>query len=485
MIKTLLRLFLLAMVGMVLSGCSFHSYQSTLTKIEISEYRKPDSLTIAKNKHSAGSIIWEEYYKDENLKALIDTALHRNLNLYSTLLQIEKANNYISKVTGSFWPTFNLRVHQNEIRRNRPEYSYNQHGIGLALNNWEIDLWGKLTSTKRAALANALRQEANMQGVKVKLIADVATLYYKLIGLDTKLESANDIIAKNQAYLTEQEKRIKAYENELTRGKLKKEANNLISRANIAVEQAKAELYRAKATKPDIEAQIFITENALNLLLSRESGYIPRTRIEYIITPELMTDTISIGVPAELLHYRPDVMAAEYAVREAFHLKDAARSAFYPSLTLNASIGTEENYNTRWSDFSGTIVYNLFAGITQPILNRSNLKYNKKVRQIESQQKLADYKQTVLKACMEVSNILVFYQKNYTKVTNLAMRYAALRQAFNYSMELYQRNTVTYLDVLAAQSQLLQTRIEMSDAFVSYYTQRVELYKALGGGSLQ
>jgi hypothetical protein len=70
--------------------------------------------------------------------------------------------------------------------------------------------------------------------------------------------------------------------NEITRGKLKKEANELISRSNIAVEQAKAELYRAKAIKPDIQAQIFIAENAMNLLLSRECGEIPRTTRGYV-----------------------------------------------------------------------------------------------------------------------------------------------------------------------------------------------------------
>ena len=85
---------------------------------------------------------------------------------------------------------------------------------------------------------------------------------------------------------------------------------------------------------------------------------------------------------------------------------------------------------------------------------------------------------------MEVSNILVFYQMDYRKVNHIAKRYEALRKAFDYSMKLYQRNTATYLDVLAAQSQLLQTRLDMSDAFVSYYTRRIELYKALGGGAL-
>lgn len=478
-------LFLLCWVGYLVSGCSFHSYEATLTKIEIPNYRKPDSLSIVDSEHSVASLFWKDYYKDHNLKALIDSALQRNLSLYSSLLQMEKASSYLQKSNSSFWPSLGIRLSQNQIRRNKPDYAFNQHGIGLTLTNWEIDLWGKLTSTKRAALANALRQEANMQGVKVKLIADVATLYYRLISLDTKLESTKDIIAKNQAYLTEQEKLISRYENEMSQGKLKKRADELISRSNIAVEQAKAELYRAKAIKPDIEAQIFITENALNLLLSREGGNIPRTRIEQVLTPDVLTDTIHIGVPAELLQYRPDVMSAEYAVREAFHLKDAAKSAFYPSFTLNASLDTEESDGTRWTDFSGTIVYNLFAGLTQPLFNQGNLRHNKRIRDIESRQKLADYKQTVLRACMEVSNILVFYQMNQTKVNHIAKRYEALRKAFEYSKELYRQNTATYLDVLAAQSQLLQTRLDMSDAFVSYYTQRIELYKALGGGSRQ
>lgn len=483
--KTIFRLFLLILLSGLMAGCSFHSYQTALTEIKISHYRQPDSLNITVEENSLGAQIWQDYYRDPHLKALIESALQRNLTLYTSLLQMEKANSYIRKANSSFWPSMDLRLSQNQIQRSQPTDPFNQHGIGLSLTQWEIDLWGKLKSTKRAALANALRQEATMKGVKVKLIADVATLYYRLIGLDTKLESTNDIITKNQAYLSEQEKLIHRYENETTRGKLKKGADDLISRSNLAVEQAKAELYRAKAIKPDIQAQIFIAENAMNLLLSRDHGSIPRTRIEDVLTPDLMEDSINIGIPVELLHYRPDVMASEYAVREAFHLKDAARSAFYPSLTLSGSFSTEENFNTRWSDFSGTLVYNLFAGLTQPLFNKGNLRHNKRLRDLESQQKLADYQQTVLKACMEVSNTLVYYQMNYRKMTNTAKRYEALRKAFDYSRELYQKNTATYLDVLAAQSQLLQTRLDMADSFVNYYTRRIELYKALGGGSMQ
>lgn len=469
-----------------LCGCSFHSYQSTLTEIPMTSYRKPDSLKIVSEHSSIASIVWQDYYKDRNLNALIDSAIQRNQTLYASLLQLDKAAGYLQKSKSDFWPSLHLTASQNQILRNGRTSSFNQHGIGISLTEWEIDLWGKLRSQKRAALANFLKQEANMEGIKVKLIADVATLYYRLIGLDTKLKAVNEIIASNQEYLAEQEKLIKRYYTDSNKSSQSPSSpESFINRSNIAVEQAKAELFRARATKPDIQAEIFITENALNLLLSREQGDIPRTPIEQILTPEILTDTIHIGVPAELLHYRPDVMAAEYTVREAFHLKDAARSAFYPSLNLQAFIGTEENENTSWNDFSGTIVYNLFAGITQPIFNKGKLKYNQRIRDLESLQKLADYKQTVLKACMEVSDILIYYQMNHTKMTNVTKQYESLRKAYTYSRQLYKEQRATYLDVLAAQSQLLGTRLKMSDAFIDYYTRRIELYKALGGGGIK
>lgn len=474
--------FLYLVVVMAFYGCSFNSYQSALTQIDTPVYRKPDSLTIVSEDFSIGSIPWKDYYKDKHLVALIDSVLSRNLSFYSAVLQIEKANSFVQKANREFAPSLGLEINQSQIKRSRPDDAYNQHGIGLTLTNWEIDIWGKLTSNKRAALANALRKEANAQAVKVKLIADVATLYYRLIGLDAKLSAVNEIIATNKEYLAEQEQRIEQYENEATGNQWSSSAETVINKSHVAVEQAKAELYRAKSIKPDIQAQIFITENAINLLLSRAGGSIHRTGIEEVLSLETLSDTIYVGVPAELLHFRPDVMEAEYAVREAFHLKDAARSAFYPSLTLNARLGTEEDDYAHWSNFKGTIVYNLFAGITQPLFNKGKLKHNKKIRDIESKQKLAEYRQTVLKACTEVSNILVFYQMNYTQMTNKAKRYQALRKAFEYSRLLYKENSATYLDVFAAQSQLLQTRLEMSDAFVNYYTRQIELYKALGGG---
>lgn len=473
-----------------LTGCMRSSFQEKSVAVEISAYRKPDSLQFVSTDFNAASMLWQGYYTDPRLEALIDTALARNLTLYGSMLQLEKAAAYIDRAGGNFWPNVELRLAQNEQKVHQRKEAANTFGPSLAITNWEIDLWGRLRSSKRAAVAAALRQEASMQGVKVKLIADVATLYYRLIGLDTKLRSANEIIAGNEVYLAEQEalqRRDATAKVDQDHRRLPRSEMNLadISRADVAVEQARAELFRARAIKPNIESEIFITENALNLLLSRDGGPIERSQIEDILDADRFADTVHIGVPADLIRFRPDVMAAEQAVREAYHLQDAARAALYPALTLQANLAVEGSYYAPFSNYSRSVIYNLFAGITQPVFRRGELRYNRRIREIESKQRVAEFRQTLLTACMEVSNTLMHYQMNQTTVTNLAKRYESLYKAWSYSRRLYARNQASYLDVQAAQSQLLQTRLELSDAFIAYYNQRIALFKALGGGGVQ
>ena len=325
-----------------------------------------------------------------------------------------------------------------------------------------------------------------MQGVRVKLIADVATLYYRLVGLDEKLEAVQEIIVSNQAYLEEQEALLRRGTRkdttQLVIASAGEGSSSALSRTHVAVEQAKAELYRAKAILPDIQSELFITENTLNLLLSRTEGEIQRADLETVIHSRALNDSIAIGIPADLIQYRPDVMLAEAKVREAFHLQDVARAALYPSLRLEVSLFSSEDLVGSWSDFPTSIVYNLFAGLIQPIFSQGELRHAKRVKEIESQQRLMEFKQTVLAACTEVSNTLMYYKMNYLRFVNLAQRYAALKNALSYSQQLYRERRASYLDVLAAQSQLLQIRLDLADAFIGYCTQRITLYKALGGG---
>lgn len=472
---------ILSLVAM--ASCSYNTYNSQYTAIEISKYRKPDSIALVSEDSTMASMLWRDYYTDVHLAELIDTALVRNLTLYSAMLRIEQAASAVTRSKGEFFPNIDFSISESQRKTYNISRPYDVHGFELNLSKWEIDLWGRLNSIKKSKYAELLKETAVMQGVKVKLIADVATLYYRLIGLDSKLQAVNEIIEKNQAYLTEQEHRL--YDNKPSSDGMVNIPNVSITRSNIAVEQAKAELFKAKSARPRILSDIFITENAINLLLSRENTHIPRSSIEDILMGQILSDTIYIGAPVDLIRFRPDVMKAEYEVQMAFHLSDAAKSALYPQLTIGASFGSFESNKSSWSDFVNSLTYNLFAGITQPLFRKGELKYNKRMREIETNRKLAEYRQTVLTACTEVSNTLMFYKMNYERVVNLTKRYESLLKAQAYSQQLNRNNRADYLDVLAAQSQLLQTRFELSDAFIEYYSHRVAIYKVLGGGAIQ
>ena len=454
--------------------------------MEVPAYRQPDSLSMVKEGFTVAGIVWHDYYTDPQLAPLIDSALVRNHTLQSSLLQIQKAVSYYDKSLMSFFPSVTLSLYQNQKKEHAPGVHYNEHGVGIALTNWEVNLWGKLSSKRKAAFESLLQDQAAMQGVRVKLIADVATLYYRLVGLDEKLEAVQEIIVSNQAYLEEQEallrKGTRKDTTQLVIASAGEGSSSALSRTHVAVEQAKAELYRAKAILPDIQSELFITENTLNLLLSRTEGEIQRADLETVIHSRALNDSIAIGIPADLIQYRPDVMLAEAKVREAFHLQDVARAALYPSLRLEVSLFSSEDQVGSWSDFPTSIVYNLFAGLIQPIFSQGELRHAKRVKEIESQQRLMEFKQTVLAACTEVSNTLMYYKMNYSRFVNLAQRYVALKNALSYSQQLYRERRASYLDVLAAQSQLLQIRLDLADAFIGYCTQRITLYKALGGG---
>lgn len=479
--------------SLLIISCSTGSYSSKLTEVTIPNYRIPDSLSVSNDLLSVASILWQNYYKDENLRVLIDEGIRSNYTLHSAILQIDKAESYFVKSRKSFAPAFSIGLSQHEQKRSIRENPYNEHGINLTLTSWEIDLWGKLRSTKKASVADLLAKESSAQAVKVRLIADIATNYYRLICLDAKLEAVNSIIESNEQILARQiefkedENRLKAKQVIPIYEKDKLILPNIISPqitlSDVAIEQTKAELYKAQAIKPDIEAEIFVTENALNLLLSRHNAPIKRSKLEDIITAEQINDSVDIGVPAHLLQYRPDVMAAEFAVQEAFHLQDAAKAALYPSLTIRGGVGIMGSFNANIIDFPRSLVYNIFTGLTQPIFQHGTLKHNKRVREIEAQQRLDTYRQTLLKACTEVSNTLVFYQINRTKVNKLLKQNQALNKAYTYSKYLYENSQASYMDLLAAQRPMLQTQFNLAEAFTRYYINYIELYKALGGGA--
>ncbi|SEB14880.1 TolC family protein [Pedobacter hartonius] len=193
-----------------------------------------------------------------------------------------------------------------------------------------------------------------------------------------------------------------------------------------------------------------------------------------------MTPTnLSIGLPSQLLHNRPDVQQAEFAFRNSFENTNLARTYFYPSLTLTADGGLSTLQLKNFFDES--IFYSLIGGLTQPIFNQGINKA--RLTTAQSQQAMNTFQQTLLVAGQEVSNSLFDYQSAVAKQDSRATQILALTKAVDYTQELLRFSSATnYTDVLTSEQSLLAAQLSGVSDQLQKLQAVVNLYRALGGG---
>lgn len=462
--KQLIKYISLFAVAILATACVTPAYKTSKGIIPDKKYRhvsKSDTTTIA-------AINWREYYGDTHLQALIEQALDSNLNLRIKIKQMEEARSYYKMSRLSFFPTLNIGA---QAALSDPSKFGSQSVASGQLNknfsltasaSWEIDIWGKLNSAKRAAYARMLTQQATKNAVVTQLIADVATAYYQLLTLDAQLDISKQTVENYTEYLGT----VKAL-------KESAEVNE------VAVQQAYAQLYGVKAYIPELTSAIEVTENYLCLLLGKPGQKIERAHkvdLESIKTNE------QVGMPAQLLQYRPDVMAAEYTLRASHEQFNVAKAAMYPNLTLSGSIGAESLKVDNWFNLPSSLFWNAVAGLTQPVFNGRALRTEKEVARLQNEEAYLAFRQQVLLATSEVSNALLKCNTTSQRAIFQKEQYQALAKAYEYSQLLLVRGYASYLDVLTAQSGVFSTQISLYDTYLEIMKQKIELYRALGGG---
>lgn len=324
-----------------------------------------------------------------------------------------------------------------------------------------------------------------------RLLAEIAGLYFQLVTLDAKLAVVDKTIQTNELYLstlrqltgfisTEQEPQtacsgLRVEEAEHTEA-------TTVGRQSIAIEQARAEIYAAKSYRPQVQGAIFITENALNVLLGRSDGPVARSHTAREVLDDALPDWLGTGIPAQLLSFRPDVMAAELKLRKAHELYNVAQAAFYPRVRLAGQVGLEGTRMHNWFDLPSSLIWNAFAGLTQPLFYRGELQAEKRIRMLQKEEAFVDFRRRVLIAQREVSDALMRYQASREQARMIFGQYRSLQKAFEYSLELLPRRETSYLDVLSAQGRMFDTEMRLYDSILDVLLQKVELYRALGGG---
>ena len=194
------------------------------------------------------------------------------------------------------------------IRSNATQYQ-----LGLS-STWEIDIWGRLGSARKAHLANLLQTEAGTRAVQSGIVSGIASLYYTIMALDQQLVIIEQTVTN--------------WDTTVTTIRALKEAARV---TEAAVVQSEAQRYATEVTIPNFKQRIREAENALSILLGIPPAAIKRNRLDH----QSIVSILNTGIPAQLLANRPDVQQAEFAYRSAFELTNVARTSFYPSLTYH------------------------------------------------------------------------------------------------------------------------------------------------------
>lgn len=448
---------------LLLSSCLTKRYHtpSTDTAGLFRGENPTDTTTIA-------HIPWRTFFTDPDLQALIKEGLDANLDLRIAYTQIQQAEANLRITRSAYFPTVALAGQVTHTRTSNGEngkdvlgYYSTDYSLGIT-STWEADIWGKLNRQNRAQYAQFLNSYAYRDLIQTSLIANIATSYYSLLALDEQLQITKETIL----LLRESTETMQVM---MEQGMLNA----------AAVEQSKALYYSTVVTIPDLESSIRQTENALSVLIGRKPGPINRSTLA-IQQPD---SSMHHGIPMQMLAYRPDVYQAELAFRSAFQLTQAARVAFYPSITLGTGSMFGYSATTLSSFFKPeNLILNLIGGITQPIFAQGKLKGNLKIAKAQQEEALLTYEKTVLSAGQEVSDILFGFQSSLSKNGTRDKQLQALETSVYFTQELLKAGEANYTEVLTAQQNLLSAQLSQVSDHLEQLQYNVNLYKALGGG---
>ncbi len=451
--KHISKIMATAAMGLLLTGCGLykeiqdlHGTYASQAEIPADAYGTSKDVKEAPTDGSLSELSWREFFTDPKLQQLIERVLANNTDLNSMRIAIEKSEESLKTAKMAYLPAV----------------------------NFYFDVFGSITSKKRAANAVLLQAQAREEALRANLVSTVAQQYYRLQLLDHQLEI---LTATDSLWNASLETEKTLWEN----GKV----------YSTAVNQMESSYLNVKTQIVDTRRNIRSVENAICRLLAETPQHIDRSRWgssaihekSETSTGQRMFDSeyLKIGVPAEVLQNRPDIRMANFAMEEAFYNTQAARSAFFPSITLQGSAGWTNNAGMVVDP--GKILLNAVASLTQPIFARGKIKANHKIAQLTEEDLQRKYVQTVIDAGNQVNEALADCQAAREKHAFYHRQVEVLHEAYMGTHELMDNGKSNYLEVLTAQETLLNA--QLSEAMNMYNGAQavIALYIALGGGS--
>lgn len=429
-----------------------------------------------------GDLSWKVFFKDSILISLIDSALTRNIdykkanqrvllaqaelllarNARLPALQgyatgsIDRFGRYTMNGVGNFDTNLSPDITPNQ----RIPDPYTELFLGIR-TQWEADLWGKFKKLKKASQARLLASEEGLKALKTRLVAEVAQRYYGLQALYYELEVVN----KNRE-LQEQELEVVVSMKESGKA------------TELAVQQFKAQLLNTQSLFYQVKTEIAEAERVFYQITGQFPGTINIPTQKPLEVPAI---DIRAGIPLQLLSRRPDLRQAEAQLAAANADVEAARRFFYPSLTLNGNLAFNAfNPALLWNPAS--LAAGTLGGFMAPIFQQGRLKAQKRMAIVRAQESLLDYQQSLFVAVGEV-NAGLKNELNLLEARQFKLKETnELIKAVSTSKELYMAGYANYLEIITAQKSVLEAELQWVNLHNRLMQNRVNLYRALGGG---
>ena len=408
---------------------------------------------------------WAQVFPVPELTALIDEALVGSSELIVAVERIELARAQYGLERASMFPSVNASG--SAVRQRMPGADPSGNvitegaNLGLVMPAWEIDLWGKLAARSEAARRDVLASEALAQGVRISLAAQVSTLYLDLLDLDNQLAITLRTLDSRRQSLR------------LTRARFDEGVSSILD-----VRQSESLVASSEQAIAQQRRLIAQTENALSILLGRNPGPIGRSvSLDALVIPAGAT----AGLPSELLQRRPDILAAEEALRGATANIDAARKAFLPSVTLSTMLGLASPELGQLFD-SGRYAWSVQPAVGVSLFDAGRLRSG--VDRAEAQQRILveQYRAAIRQAFREVSDALVALEQLGVQREASSRVVKANTERLRVTRARFLSGITSYFEVLDAERQLFDSEIALSQVTRDHHQAVVQLYLALGGG---
>lgn len=458
-------------VSLLFTGCGLYNKYEKNVETPADAFGAALISDASTEGESLAQMSWREFFTDPHLQQLIEQVLANNTDLNAARIAVEKSEASLKAAKLAYLPSLYFAPQGTLASYDKSAFS-KTYSLPLQLS-LDVDVFGSITNKKRAAKAVLLQAQLGEEATRSNLISAVAQQYYMLLLLDRQMDILTQTDSLWNASL-ETEKSL--FEN----GKA----------YSTAVNQLESSYLSVKTQIVDTRRNIRAIENAICRLMGVTPQPIVRSHwlaaAEYHTTSadQRMFDNrfLRLGVPAQMLELRPDIRMANAAMEEAFYNTQAARAAFFPSITLTAQGGWTNSAGGMVIDPAKTFL-NLVGQLTQPIFAQGKIKANYKISQLTEENLKKQYVQAVIDAGNEVNEAMADCQAARDKHDYYHRQVEVLHEAYIGTHELMDNGKASYLEVLTAQENFLSAQLSEAANMYDGALAIIALYIALGGGT--